>query len=119
MILDNVDIARVAHEANRALQGILGEEQNPPWDECDSDLKASGVDGVVAAREGKSPEELHDNWCEFKIAQGWTYGDVKDPEAKTHPCLTDYEALPLEQRLKDHLFRAVVLTLASPEASEE
>lgn len=40
------------------------------------------------------------------------YGEVKDGEAKTHPCLVPYEQLPPAQRLKDDLFAAIVRTLA-------
>lgn len=36
------------------------------------------------------------------------YGEVKDAEKKTHPCIMSYDALPPEQRTKDHLFGAAV-----------
>jgi hypothetical protein len=36
---------------------------------------------------------------------------VKDPDAKTHPCILPYHELPLEQRLKDSLFMAIVHAL--------
>lgn len=29
-----------------------------------------------------------------KIADGWKYGEAKDPEAKTHPCLVPFDKLP-------------------------
>jgi hypothetical protein len=43
--------------------------------------------------------------------EGWVYGETKDPVAKTHPCLVAYNDLPIEQQVKDHLFRAVVKAL--------
>jgi hypothetical protein len=46
-----------------------------------------------------------------KVAAGWHYGEVKDAEAKTHPCMVAYEELPFEQRVKDHVFRAIVSAL--------
>ena len=43
-----------------------------------------------------------------KLANGWVYGNVKDPVAKTHPCITAYENLSKEKQVKDYLFIAVV-----------
>lgn len=54
----------------------------------------------------------HDNWLKQKVAEGWVYGEVKDPEAKTHPCCVPYEELPESQKFKDLLFR-LALTTAS------
>lgn len=43
-----------------------------------------------------------------RIAEGWTYGPVKDFAAKTSPCLIPYADLPEAQRRKDALFQSVV-----------
>lgn len=106
------DIARVTHEANRAFQVALGEEPSAPWSEADLELQTSAVDGVVNALAGAGPEESHENWLRFKRAHGWVYGEVKDTEAKTHPCLVEYPDLPPEQKTKDDLFTSVVRALA-------
>ena len=45
----------------------------------------------------------HMNWCDHKIADGWSYGPIKDPEGKTHPCLVDYDQLPESQKKKDEV----------------
>ena len=37
--------------------------------------------------------------------------NVKDAERKEHPCCVPYDALPVEQKTKDYLFRAVVHAL--------
>jgi hypothetical protein len=50
-------------------------------------------------------------WCRSKVADGWVFGPVKDADAKTHPCLVPYDALPREQQRKDALFVAVVNAL--------
>lgn len=105
------DIARVCHEANRELQVILGEQPNEAWDDCDVDLQESAVVGVGKALEGVTSEELHESWCVTKRQQGWVYGEEKDFDAKTHPCLVPYAELPLEQRVKDDLFKAIVRAL--------
>lgn len=105
------DIARVVHEANRALQIVNGDPVSERWDDLDAETRASAVDGVRNALTGATPEESHENWTRFKVEHGWVYGPVKDPEAKTHPCLVPYADLPADQRIKDHLFTVIVNTL--------
>jgi len=103
------DIARVAHEANRALQFIQGDPApSPAWDQAPQWQRESAVIGVHSALRGATPEELHESWCEHKRADGWVHGPVKDEVAKMHPCLVPYADLPEEQRLKDALFHAIV-----------
>jgi hypothetical protein len=59
-----------------------------------------------------TPEASHESWMAEKVAAGWVYGPTKDPVAKTHPCIVAYSELPPEQRAKDHLFGAIVRSLA-------
>jgi len=54
----------------------------------------------------------HGSWMAQKLAEGWEHGPTKDPEAKRHPCIVPFDALPVEQQAKDHLFHAVVHALA-------
>lgn len=112
MTYTDEDIAQVAHAANSALQRIHGDDApSQPWD-CESrHLRDSAVDGVRQARKGATPEQLHESWCEFKRADGWVYGEAKDPDAKTHPCLVPYTELPEHQRDKDRLFAAIVTAM--------
>ena len=39
-------------------------------------------------------ENTHDIWAAGRIAEGWTYGDVKDSLKKTTPLLVPYGELP-------------------------
>lgn len=105
-------IARICHEANRALQLTLHEDVNPPWDVCTTSFKDSVRDGVMNAKDGHWPREMHEDWCQFKLNQGWTYGEKKDFGAKTHPNLVPYEELPEEQKRKDDLFVSIVRVLS-------
>ena len=106
-------IARVCHEANRALQIAQRDPApSPHWEDAPESQTASAIDGVVQAIDGVEPKELHESWCDFKRASGWIFGEVKDEDAKTHPCLVAYDALPAHQQVKDHLFAAIVKALA-------
>lgn len=111
-MFDSESVARVCHEANRELQAVLGEETNLPWEECSAEMRTSAIDGVENARTGASPEESHENWLAFKQEHGWRHGEVKDEEARTHPCIVPYADLPEEQKAKDHLFTAIVKALS-------
>lgn len=107
-------IAAVAHDANRRLQIIQGDAAvSPEWPDAPQWQQDSAVEGVQAAINGATPRELHESWCAFKVADGWVHGASKDAEAKTHPCLVDYDELPSEQRLKDALFAAIVHAFAA------
>lgn len=106
-------IARVCHEANRALQIESGDPAlSPTWDEAPEWQRESAIEGVREAQNGATPEQLHQSWCEFKQRDGWRYDEVKDADAKTHPCLVPYAELPDDQRRKDAVFSAIVTALA-------
>lgn len=110
------EIARVAHEANRAWQVVTGDPApSPSWDEAPEWQRASAIDGVRHAQNGATAEQLHDAWCTFKTEDGWRYGPVKNEATKTHPCLVAYADLVPEQHRKDDLFQAVVTVLTDRE----
>lgn len=105
-------IARVCHEANRALQQLAGEQVNFPWENTSLDLRASAIDGVLQAQKGATPEQLHESWIKFKTLQGWIYGPVKNFAEKKHPSLVPYADLPASERAKDAVFHAIVGALS-------
>lgn len=102
------DLAAACHEANRRLQLALGEPASQPWMDCPEWFRLSVIAGVQQALAGATPEQLHEAWCADRVANGWVYGEQKDQEAKTHPCLVPYEQLSEADRAKDALFHAVV-----------
>jgi len=46
-------------------------------------------------------KNVHEVWAETRIKQGWTYGEQRNDELKTHPCLVPYEELPEEEKEYD------------------
>ena len=46
-------------------------------------------------------KNVHEVWAEARILQGWTYGEQRNDELKTHPCLVPYEELPEDEKEYD------------------
>lgn len=46
-------------------------------------------------------KNVHEVWAARRIADGWTYGEKRDDEKKTHPCLVPYEELPESEKEYD------------------
>lgn len=113
MMIFKESIAKICHEANRAYCQALGDNSQPPWNEAPLWQRQSAINGVkyIASHPEATPKDSHISWCKEKAEQGWVYGPIKDIDKKEHPCLVSYEDLPADQRMKDHLFRSIVLTL--------
>lgn len=104
--------AIACHEANRKFCQSIGDMPQKPWFESTGWQQQSALAGVrfVFDNPDAPPSANHDSWSAEKVRDGWVYGEVKDPEAKTHPCLVPFEDLPPEQQFKDVLFRLVCHT---------
>lgn len=107
-----INAAVMCHEANRTWCVLNGDGSQPGWNDAPEWQTSSAIKGVVFHL--KNPEAgdsaSHDSWMAEKVATGWVYGEVKDPEATppTHPCLVPFEELPDFQKIKDRVFRALV-----------
>ena len=109
-IIIREQVAQTAHEVNKVWCELNGDMSQPSWEDAPDWQKESARNGVDfhVKNHDSSPEDSHQNWMNDKVADGWVYGEVKDPVAKTHHCLVPYRELPFEQRVKDSLFIAVV-----------
>ena len=103
-------IAKICHEANRAYCQTIGDDSQPTWEDAPQWQRDSAINGVQfhIDNPGCGGAISHMNWLAEKVAAGWTYGPVKDPDKKEHPCCVPYEKLPLAQRRKDDIFIGVV-----------
>lgn len=115
-----LDIAIAAHTINAAYCLSLGDESQVPWDGATKEHQKSLIQGVefVIANPNAGPDAQHNAWLKEKEESGWVYGETKDEEAKTHPCMVPFDELPQEQKSKDYLFKAAVeavLALPKPE----
>lgn len=104
------DIARIAHEVNRAYCESLGDFSQCDWGNAPKWQQDSVINGVKFHLRNPlaTPADSHDSWLAEKSKDGWKFGPIKDPEKKEHPCYRPYEELPQEQRSEDYLFKAVV-----------
>lgn len=107
-------VAQICHEANRAYCEVILDDSQKPWHEATSWQRESAIRGVEYALDhpGASADAQHEAWRADKQANGWTYGPIKDAAIKEHPCMVPYCDLPIEQRLKDELFRSIVHAFA-------
>ncbi|AVS68137.1 hypothetical protein C8245_22940 [Paracidovorax avenae] len=117
--MNNTDIARAAHEVNRAYCAAIGDfPPTPSWADADDSQRTSILAGVNMhlGNPGITPEQAHEAWMRSKAADGWTFGVEKDIVAKTHPCMVPYADLPERQRVKDYLFAAIVAVMKDMDA---
>jgi hypothetical protein len=105
-------IARVCHEVNRAHCQAFGDNSQPAWEDAPAWQRESARMGVDLHLSGDfGPEASHIGWMNQKIADGWRWGEVKNPDMKEHLCMVPFDQLPPEQQAKHVIFRAVVHAL--------
>lgn len=59
----------------------------------------------------KIAENVHDVWAFGRLAEGWTYGEVKDSKQKTTPLLIPYDKLPESEKEYDRKIALETLKL--------
>lgn len=107
-------IAYIIYNSNGAVCH-LNEEDWKPWEELTDDQRKGYEKAVLMklANPEMTAEQQHEAWMQQRLEQGWVYGEVKDVENKVSPCLVPYDQLPKEQKMKDALFHAIVVTMAN------
>lgn len=101
-----LDIAQECHAKNNELMMMNGEEQRGSWETLDRHTKFITLKSVIKALENPNltAKEMHDEWMNNKIEDGWKFGDVKDAELKTHPLIIDFELMNDIDKMKDQNF---------------
>lgn len=104
------NIAKMCHQANKVWCELNGDTTQKDWDEAEQWQRDSAINGVNFKLNNPTAgkDAQHNAWMQDKINDGWVYGDVKDAEKKTHPCIVSFEQLPEFQQKKDSLFCAIV-----------
>lgn len=108
------DVARICHEANKSLCETQGDFTQNSWDEAPVWQRKSAIKGIRFHLDNPdaTPESSHESWLKEKEDDGWSFGAVKNPDTKEHPCFVPYSQLPEEQKAKDYLFRGIIHSLA-------
>lgn len=103
-------IAKACHEANRVWCQSNGDDSQKHWEDAEQWQRDSAINGVKfrIANPDAGNDAQHNSWMKEKTDAGWIYGEVKDAEAKTHPCIVSFDMLPVFQQKKDALFCAIV-----------
>lgn len=106
-------IAIACHEANKVWCESVGDYSQNHWEKAEGWQRDSAIKGVEFRLDNPNAKEdsQHNAWMQDKIDQGWVYGETKDAEKKTHPCIVTFDQLPEFQQKKDKMFCAIVDTL--------
>lgn len=63
-----------------------------------SDIRLSKELDMLAELLAKN---VHEVWAKSRVAQGWTYGEIRSDALRQHPCLIPYEELPEVEKAYD------------------
>lgn len=112
-------IAAICHEANRRYCHEIGERDKKSWEESSWATRQSAIAGVIFYMQNPNAEDadMHDQWLTRKLEEGWKYGPVLNESVKEHPCVLPYDKLPMQQKIKDALFRHVARTFIIGDAA--
>jgi hypothetical protein len=81
-----------------------------PWEQRDEAFRnqfCAKIDELCEAKSLPTPEEAHDSWWRAYEVMGWTYGPVRDVQAKTHPDMVPFADLEQREQDKDAVFLAL------------
>lgn len=104
------NISKACHEKNARHCESVGDMSQKSWEDTPSPLRMSVISGVLFHLNNPeaSASSSHESWLAYKEKEGWTYGEVKDTVAKTHPCFLPFQDLPDFDKKKDFMFKETV-----------
>lgn len=105
-----IDIAKVAHQANRAFLNTLGDTSEKDWENLSEEAKKETAEQVEFSLQNEhvGAEAHHIAWMNEMKEKGYTHGEVGDMK---HPLLVPFDLLPAENQKQHKLFFAVVQAL--------
>lgn len=103
-------ISGAAHGSNNRFKMLHGDPKDLPWEELTEEQKEITRASVrqITDHPETTAADIHDTWVMSKFNSGWSFGNTKDPEAKTHPLLVSFGELSDYDQAKDVLFVGVV-----------
>lgn len=114
--MNRVLIAGIVNNLSAALAACIAEPdatQIPTWGEAGKDWREFVMQEVdkKLANPDATPADQHAEWLARMLSEGWTYGEVRNPEAKHHPLVLPWEELPIAHRMKNTAIHALILEL--------
>lgn len=76
-------------------------ENQPQYNPQPLDTRAIKLPKELTNLAEEMAKNVHEVWSAGRLAEGWTYGKVRDDARKTHPCLVPYEELPESEKAYD------------------
>lgn len=99
------------YETTRLQAQAVGAPVVPePWSTRDNTFRVQflGImDHMCGPDRFRSAEEAHDSWVRDYQLMGYTYGAVRDHDAKTHPDMVPFDQLGWKERIKDAVWIAL------------
>ena len=113
--MDASRIARVAHEADRALAAVQGRMDQRTWFALEARDRANLVTGVQVALDTPraTAADLHAAWLSDKREAGWRWGPAFDRTAQTDPLMIPWDQLSVPAQARELLFVATVRSLSA------
>ena len=70
---------------------------------CPNPVDTSGVELPIELHSlvEQMARNVHDVWAVSRMNEGWHYGDERNDQEKTHPCLVSYDSLPDSEKAYD------------------
>ena len=113
--MTTTDVAKVCHEANKALCEGLGDNSQLAWESASPEEQMAVTTAVQNQlnNPATTAEDVHNAWCQKMFAAGYYYGPVKDETLKEDPALVHYNKLPADAQAKSNLFITIVNQLSA------
>ncbi|MEO1407627.1 MAG: RyR domain-containing protein, partial [Pseudomonadota bacterium] len=106
----------MVHETLRVWAEVRDLDALPSWDDAPQWMQESTLNSVRYVLENPDADgaRQHEQWLSKKTADGWCWGETKDPEKKTHPLMIPYDELPNEPFFAYLPFQAIHIPVQAP-----
>lgn len=106
-------IAAIAHVALAELAVYTGDADTVvAFDDLSEGERQAMISGIELIMDPDSScDTRHNAWASGMTADGWTHGQKKDVEQKTHPLLKDFGALPKKVITRERMLFSLVKAL--------
>ena len=95
------------HAFNLGHQAVAGDDMPAqPWPYLPRSSREVTVAAVARIRHGgvTTARQHHEHWYRTMTGRGYTWGERKDHERKTHPAMLPWKQLPERYREKARMF---------------